>query len=91
MKYYFVNETKSIQAKILTKTLNMDTIYLSQLYLPHYFIQEDNVSPNLSDMDTSKPIELQIYSSDAHEVLASGILTSKDIEYIQNLINHFKV
>ena len=67
----------------------MDTIYLSQLYLPHYFIQGDNVSPNLSDMDTSKTIELQIYSSDAHEVLASGILTSKDIEYIQKLYKKY--
>lgn len=65
----------------------MDIVYLSQLYyLPHYFIQGDNVSSNLSDMDTSKPIELHIYSSDAHNVLASGILTSEDIEYIQN--NH---
>ena len=63
----------------------MDTICLSQLYLPHYFIQGDNMSPNFYDMDTSKPIELQIYSSDAHKVLASGILTSKDIEYIQKL------
>ena len=63
----------------------MDTIYLSQLYLPHYFIQGDNVSPNLSDMDTSKPIELHIYSSDAHEVFVSDILTPKDIEYIQNI------
>ena len=68
----------------------MDEIYLSQLYLPHYFIQGDNVSPNLYDMDTSKPIELHIYSSDAHEVLASGVLTSKDIEYIQKLY-HFEV
>ena len=66
----------------------MDAIYLSQLYLPHYFIQGDNVSPNLCDMDTSKPIELHIYSSDAHEVLASDVLTSKDIEYIQKLY-HF--
>ena len=89
MKYYFINETKSIRAKISTKTLNMDTIYLSQLYLPNYFIQGDNVSPNLSDMDTSKPIELHIYSSDAHEVLASGILTSKDIEYIQKLYKKY--
>ena len=63
----------------------MEKVYLDQLYLPHYFIQEDNVSPNLHDMNISKPIRLQIYSSDAHEVLASGILTSKDIEYIQNL------
>ena len=63
----------------------MDAIYLSQLYLPHYFIQDDNISSKLSDMDTSKPIELQIYSSDAHKVLAKGILTSKDIEYIQKL------
>ena len=63
----------------------MDAIYLSQLYLPHYFIQDDNISSKLSDMDTSKPIELHIYSSDAHEVLASGILTSKDVEYIQKL------
>ena len=65
----------------------MDAIYLSQLYLPHYFIQGDNVSPNLYDMDISKPIELQIYSSDAHKVLSKGILTSKDIEYIQKLYN----
>ena len=65
----------------------MDAIYLSQLYLPHYFIQGDNVSSHLCDMDISKPIELQIYSSDAHRVLANGILTSKDIEYIQK---HYK-
>lgn len=65
----------------------MDAIYLSQLYLPHYFIQGDNVSPNLYDMDMSKPIELQIYSSDAHKVLADDILTSKDIEYIQKHYN----
>ena len=65
----------------------MDVIYLSQLYLPHYFIQGDNVSPNLYDMDTSKPIELQIYSSDAHKVLANGVLTPKDVEYIQKLYN----
>lgn len=65
----------------------MDIIYLSQLYLSHYFIQGDNVSSNLSDMDTSKPIELHIYSSDAHKVLADDILTSKDIEYIQK---HYK-
>lgn len=63
----------------------MDIIYLSQLYLSHYFIQGDNVSSNLSDMDTSKPIELHIYSSDAHEVLVSDILTTEDIEYIQKL------
>ena len=68
----------------------MDTIYLSQLYLPHYFIQGDNVSPNLYDMDMSKPIELQIYSSDAHKVLADDILTSEDIEYIQNLWRVFE-
>ena len=68
----------------------MDAIYLSQLYLPHYFIQGDNVSPNLYDMYTSKPIELQIYSSDAHKVLTKGILTSEDIEYIQKLY-HFEV
>lgn len=65
----------------------MDIVYLSQLYLPHFYIQGDNVSSNLSDMDTSKPIELHIYSRDAHEVLASGILTYKDIEYIQK---HYK-
>ena len=68
----------------------MDAIYLSQLYLPHYFIQGDNVSPNLYDMDMSKPIELQIYSSDAHKVLADDILTSEDIEYIQNLWRVFE-
>ena len=65
----------------------MEKVYLDQLYLPHYFIQEDNVSSNLYDMDISKPIELQIYSSDAHKVLADDILTSKDIEYIQKLYN----
>lgn len=65
----------------------MEKVYLDQLYLPHYFIQEDNVSSNLHDMDTSKPIELHIYSSDAHNVLANGILTSEDIEYIQK---HYK-
>lgn len=65
----------------------MDAIYLSQLYLPHYFIQGDNVSPNLHDMNISKSIRLQIYSSDARKVLADDILTSKDIEYIQK---HYK-
>lgn len=76
-----------VYKRILIKTLNMDAIYLSQLYLPHYFIQGDNVSPNLYDMDISKPIELQIYSSDAHKVLADDILTSEDIEYIKKLYN----
>ena len=76
-----------VYKRILIKASNMDAIYLSQLYLPHYFIQGDNVSPNLYDMDISKPIELQIYSSDAHKVLADDILTSKDIEYIQKLYN----
>ena len=90
MKYYFVNETKSIQAKILTKTLNMDIIYLSQLYLPHYFIQGDNVSSHLCDMNLNKPIRLQIYTYDAHEVLFDDVLISKDIEYIQKLY-HFEV
>lgn len=65
----------------------MEKIYLDQLYLPHYFIQGDNVSPNLYDMNISKPIRLQIYSNDAHKVLADDILTSKDIEYIQK---HYK-
>ena len=68
----------------------MEKVYLDQLYLPHYFIQGENVSSKLSDMDMSKPIRLQIYSSDAHRVLADDILTSKDIEYIQKLYN-FKV
>ena len=63
----------------------MDAIYLSQLYLPHYFIQDDNISSKLSDMDLDKPIRLQIYTYDAHEVLFDDILTSEDIEYIQNL------
>ena len=63
----------------------MEKVYLDQLYLPHYFIQGDNVSSNLSDMDTSKPIELHIYSSDAHKVLVSGILTTEDVKYIQKL------
>ena len=66
MKYYFVNETKSIQAKILTKISDMDTVYLYQLYLPHYFIQGDNVSSHLCDMNLNKPIRLQIYTYDAH-------------------------
>lgn len=65
----------------------MDAIYLSQLYLPHYFIQEDNVSPKFSDMDLNKPIRLQIYTYDAHKVLFDDILTSEDIEYIQK---HYK-
>lgn len=65
----------------------MEKVYLDQLYLSHYYIQGENVSSKLSNMDTSKPIELHIYSSDAHEVLANGILTSKDIEYIQK---HYK-
>ena len=63
----------------------MDAIYLSQLYLPHYFIQDDNISSKLSDMDLDKPIRLQIYTYDAHEVLFDDILTSEDIKYIQNL------
>lgn len=63
----------------------MDTIYLSQLYLPHYFIQDDNISSKLSDMDLDKPIRLQIYTYDAHEVLFDDVLTSEDIKYIQNL------
>ena len=68
----------------------MDAIYLSQLYLPHYFIQGDNVSQNLYDMDIYKLIELQIYRSEALKVLADDILTSEDIEYIQKLY-HFEV
>ena len=63
----------------------MDTVYLSQLYLPHYFIQDDNISSKLSDMDLDKPIRLQIYTYDAHEVLFDDVLTSEDIKYIQNL------
>ena len=39
--------------------------YLSQIYLPHYFIQEDNVSSHLCDMNLDKPIRLQIYTYDA--------------------------
>ena len=65
----------------------MDTICLSQLYLPHYFIQEENVSTKLDDMDISKPVILQIYSYDAHKVLFDNILTSEDIKYIQKLYN----
>ena len=63
----------------------MDAIYLSQLYLPHYFIQDDNVSLHLCDMDLDKPIRLQIYTYDAHEVLFDDVLTSEDIKYIQKL------
>ena len=74
-----------VYKRILTKTLNMDIIYLSQLYLPHYFIQGDNVSSHLCDMNLNKPIRLQIYTYDAHEVLFNDVLTSKDIEYIQKL------
>lgn len=65
----------------------MDEICLSQLYLPHYFIQEENVSTKLDDMDISKPVRLQIYSHDAHKVLFDNILTSEDIKYIQKLYN----
>ena len=79
-----------VYKRILTKTLNMDIIYLSQLYLPHYFIQGDNVSSHLCDMNLNKPIRLQIYTYDAHEVLFDDILTSKDIEYILKLY-HFEV
>ena len=62
-------------------------LYFSQLYLPHYFIQEENVSTKLDDMDISKPVRLQIYSYDAHKVLFDNILTSEDIKYIQKLYN----
>lgn len=65
----------------------MKKVYLDQLYLPHYFIQGDNVSLHLCDMNLNKPIRLQIYTYDAHEVLFDDVLTSKDIEYIQN---HYK-
>ena len=87
MKYYFVNETKSIQAKILTKISDMDTVYLYQLYLPHYFIQGDNVSSHLCDMNLNKPIRLQIYTYDAHEVLFDDFLTYENIKYIQKFYN----
>lgn len=65
----------------------MEKVYLNQLYLPHYFIQGDNVSSHLCDMNFNKPIRLQIYTYDAHEVLFDDVLTSKDIEYIQKLYN----
>ena len=65
----------------------MDKIHLSQLYLPHYFIQEENVSTKLDAMDISKPVRLKIYSYDAHKVLFDNILTSEDIKYIQKLYN----
>ena len=65
----------------------MEKVYLDQLYLPHYFIQGDNVSSHLCDMNLNKPIRLQIYTYDAHEVLFNDVLTSKDIEYIQKLYN----
>lgn len=61
--------------------------YFNQLYLPHYFIQEENVSTKIDDMDISKPVRLQIYSYDAHKVLFDNILTSEDIKYIQKLYN----
>lgn len=68
----------------------MKKVYLDQLYLPHYFIQGDNVSSHLCDMNLNKPIRLQIYTYDAHEVLFDDVLTSKDIEDIQKLY-HFEV
>ena len=68
----------------------MEKVYLDQLYLPHYFIQGDNVSSHLCDMNLNKPIRLQIYTYDAHEVLFDDVLISKDIEYIQKLY-HFEV
>ena len=63
----------------------MEKDYLDQLYLPHYFIQGDNVSSHLCDMNLNKPIRLQIYTYDAHEVLFDDVLTSEDIKCIQNL------
>ena len=63
----------------------MEKVYLDQLYLPHYFIQGENVSSHLCDINLNKPIRLQIYTYDAHEVLFDDVLTSKDIEYIQKL------
>ena len=68
----------------------MEKVYLDQLYLPHYFIQGDNVFSHLCDMNLNKPIRLQIYTYDAHEVLFDDVLTSEDIEYIQKLY-HFEV
>ena len=66
----------------------MKKVYLDQLYLPHYFIQGDNVSSHLCDMNLNKPIRLQIYTYDAHEVVFDDVLTSKDIEYIQKLYHY---
>ena len=63
----------------------MEKVYLDQLHLPHYFIQGENVSSHLCDINLNKPIRLQIYTYDAHEVLFDDVLTSKDIEYIQKL------
>ena len=45
------------------------------------------MSTKLDDIDISKPVRLQIYSYDAHEVLFDDILTSEDIKYIQKLYN----
>ena len=63
----------------------MEKVYLDQLYLPHYFIQGDNVSSHLCNMNLNKSIRLQIYTYDAHEVLFDDVLTSEDIKCIQNL------
>lgn len=60
-------------------------IYLQQLYLPHFYMQGDNVSPRLSDMNLQKPIRLQLFNRDATRILFDGNLTKEEIRYIQNL------
>lgn len=61
----------------------MEKIYLDQLYLPHYFIQGENVSPKLSDMDDTKPIRLQIFNYGATRLLADDVLSDDEIKYIR--------
>lgn len=54
-------------------------------YLPHYFIQGNNVSPLIEDMDLNKKIRLQIYNSDATKVIFDNILTKEEINNLNQL------
>lgn len=63
----------------------MKKIYLDQLYLPHFYIQGEDVSSRLSDMDTTQPIRLQIFNQYATELLDDGILTEHEIAYIRSI------
>lgn len=58
---------------------------ISQLfYLPHFFIQGDNVSEEIEDMDLEKEIRLHIFNNDATEILFDDFLTSEEVIKIKN-------